>query len=66
MLTWEDSYAISRALHAKFPDADLENVSLEMIYTWTLALEGFVDEPELANDDLLNAIFREWLELEME
>ena len=33
-----------------------------MIFRWTLDLPGFVDDPELANDDILAAIFQEWYE----
>lgn len=33
-----------------------------MIFRWTLDLPGFEDDPELANDDILAAIFQEWYE----
>ena len=62
MLTWEDSYALALALREKHPDVDLEDVSLDMIYHWTLELSEFVDDRELANDAILQAIFREWFE----
>jgi FeS assembly protein IscX len=61
-LTWDDSYAIATALRALFPDIDLEQVSLNMIYRWTLALPEFVDDPQLANDAVLAAIYQEWFE----
>ena len=61
-LTWEDSYTIARALAIAYPDVDLEEVSLLDIYHWTMALPDFVDEPELANDAILTAIFQEWFE----
>lgn len=32
------------------------------IYHWTLALPDFDDEPELANDAILAAIYQEWYE----
>ena len=62
MLTWDDSYAIALALCESHPDVRLEQVSLEMIYRWTLALPGFQDEGELANDAIISAIYQEWLE----
>ena len=62
MLTWEDSYAIALALRERHSDVNLENVSLDMFYRWTLALPKFEDDPELANDTILLAIFREWFE----
>jgi FeS assembly protein IscX len=62
MLTWEDSYAIALTLRDRYPDIDLEEVSLDMIYRWTMALPEFEDEGELANDLILQAIYREWYE----
>lgn len=61
-LTWEDSYAIARALSKSQPDINLEEVSLMMIYKWTLNLPGFDDDPALANDAILEAIYQEWYE----
>lgn len=61
-MTWDDSYAIAQALSQSNPEIDLEEVSLMMIYDWTLDLPGFADDPELANDAILAAIFREWFE----
>ncbi|RPI83557.1 MAG: Fe-S assembly protein IscX [Chloroflexi bacterium] len=61
-LTWDDSYAIALALIEKFPIIDLEEVSLQMIYRWTIELPGFCDEPELVNDGILAAIYQEWFE----
>jgi FeS assembly protein IscX len=62
MLTWDDSYAIALVLREQRPQTDLESVSLEMIYRWTVALPEFDDDPALANDDILAAIVQEWLE----
>ncbi len=61
-LTWDDSYAIARALRTKYPGVNLEDVSLNMIYRWTIALEGFDDDPEMVNDVILSAIYQEWFE----
>lgn len=61
-LTWDDSFAIARALIQQFPDISLEEVSLSMIYRWTVSLPGFQDDPELANDAILAAIYQEWFE----
>jgi FeS assembly protein IscX len=62
MLTWDDSYAIARALRQQHPQIDLAEVSLEMIYHWTLDLAEFSDDRELANEAILMAIYQEWLE----
>jgi FeS assembly protein IscX len=61
-LTWDDSFAIAQVLRNRFPSIDLEEVSLNMIYRWTVELPGFDDDPQLANDSVLAAIYQEWLE----
>jgi FeS assembly protein IscX len=61
-LTWEDSYAIARALMERHAELPLEQISLSMIYRWTLALPNFDDDPQLANDAILEAIYQEWIE----
>jgi FeS assembly protein IscX len=62
MLIWEDSYAIARTLKSMHPNIDLGAVSLEMIYHWVVALPEFEDDRELANDEVLAAIYQEWFE----
>ena len=61
-LTWEDSYAIAKALMAAHAEADLASVSLNDIFNWTLALPEFDDDPQICNDAILMDIFREWYE----
>lgn len=61
-LSWEDTFAIARALSKSHPGISLDNVSLMTIFDWTMALPEFSDDPELANDDILAAIFQEWYE----
>jgi FeS assembly protein IscX len=61
-MTWEDSFSIAQALKHLYPDLDLKVVSLEHIYHWTLNLPGFDDDPELANENILNDIYQEWYE----
>lgn len=66
MLNWEASYAIALALHVGHPGVDLEDVSLEMLLRWTLALPNFNDDPELANEEILLDIYKIWLEEKLE
>lgn len=61
-LNWESTFAIALALKSSHPQADLVNVSLGDIYNWTLALEGFDDDPALVNDEILSAIYQDWFE----
>ena len=62
LLNWESIYAIALALKAAHPKMDMENVSLQMIFDWTVALPTFEDDPALANDDILAAIYQDWFE----
>jgi FeS assembly protein IscX len=61
-LSWDDSYAIALALHKQYPHLPLEEVSLGMVFRWTLELPAFQDDPELANEAILSAIYQEWFE----
>jgi FeS assembly protein IscX len=61
-LYWDGPYAIARRLIAAHPLADLSQVTLNMLYNWVIALPEFKDDPQLANDDLLEAIYQEWYE----
>jgi FeS assembly protein IscX len=61
-LNWESTYALALELKAAHPKIRLEDVSLQMIFKWTLALPNFEDDPALANDDILAAIYQDWYE----
>jgi FeS assembly protein IscX len=61
-LHWEATYAIALALQEAHPQQNLETVSLQMIYHWVTSLPQFDDDPSLANDEILAAIFQDWFE----
>jgi len=61
-LTWEDSYAVALALIQRYPEKNLEEVSVGMLYHWVISLPGFADDPDLANDEILVAIYHTWIE----
>jgi FeS assembly protein IscX len=61
-LTWESTYAIAMELRRQYKDANIEEVTLQQIYKWTLELSEFEDDPALANDDILYAIYQDWFE----
>lgn len=61
-LTWEASYAIALELRRQHPDVSIEAVTLQQIYDWTVNLSEFEDDPLLANEDILYAIYQEWYE----
>lgn len=61
-LNWESTYAIALELRRQHPDVNFEELTLQNIYTWTLQLPEFEDDPALANDDILYAIYQDWFE----
>jgi FeS assembly protein IscX len=61
-LYWDAIYEIVLALKARYPNQNLEDVSYGDIFRWTIDLPNFADEPELANDEILAAIYQEWFE----
>jgi FeS assembly protein IscX len=61
-MNWEATYAIALELKRKYKDVNIEEVTLGQIYTWTLALPEFDDDPQLANDDILRSIYQDWYE----
>ena len=61
-LTWETSYAIAIELKRLYPDVNLDQISLQQIYVWTLQLGDFEDDPALCNDEILSSIYQEWYE----
>jgi FeS assembly protein IscX len=61
-LNWESTYSIALELRRQHPNVKLEDVTLGQIYKWTLQLPEFEDDPSLANDDILYAIYQDWFE----
>jgi FeS assembly protein IscX len=61
-LNWESTYAIALELRRQHPEINIEEVSLQQIYQWTIQLSEFEDDLALANDDILYAIYQDWFE----
>lgn len=59
---WESTYAIALELKRLHKDVNIEEVSLQQIYHWTIELSEFEDDPALANDGILYAIYQDWYE----
>ena len=62
MISWDDSYTIAQELRKKYPNVRLDEVSLNMIFEWTLDIPGFDDDPDMVNDEILLSILQEWYE----
>jgi FeS assembly protein IscX len=61
-LYWETSYEIVLDLMRVYPDVNVDEVGLEQLYQWIIALPDFEDDPALVNQGILNSILREWYE----
>jgi FeS assembly protein IscX len=61
-LNWESTYAIALELRRRHKDVNIEDVTLKQIYEWAVALPEFEDDPSLANDEILYAIYQDWFE----
>ena len=61
-LNWESTYAIALELRRQHPEINIEEVSLQQIYQWTIQLSEFEDDLSLVNDDILYAIYQDWFE----
>jgi FeS assembly protein IscX len=61
-LYWESSYALVRALMDAHPNVDFETLGIAQIFEWIVALPGFVDDPALAHDEMLEEILSQWYE----
>jgi FeS assembly protein IscX len=61
-LYWDNSFEIVLELMEQYPDVDIESVGIEQLYHWIISLPNFADDPEMANEAILNDILREWYE----
>jgi FeS assembly protein IscX len=62
-LNWESTYELALALRHDHPGADLQDVTLDQLFEWIMALAEFADEAALCNDEILQSIFQEWYEV---
>ncbi|MHB8626555.1 MAG: Fe-S cluster assembly protein IscX [Aggregatilineales bacterium] len=61
-LWWESSYEIAQRLMAIHPQVHADDVGLQQVFDWVIALPEFADDPALVNDGILQDILREWYE----
>ena len=61
-LYWDAIYEVVLALKVHYPHETLDALSLGELFQRVVALPGFADDPELANDEILAAIYQEWFE----
>jgi FeS assembly protein IscX len=61
-LYWEPTYEIVLALMAAHPNVDVNNVGMQQLMDWIVALPNFADDPAIVSEELLRTILREWYE----
>ncbi len=61
-LYWEPTYDIVLALMAAHPEVDVNDVGMQQLFEWIVALPNFADDPRIVSDELLRDILREWYE----
>ena len=61
-LSWDSPYAVALALIEAHAELNVEDIGYEQLVTLVTALPNFIDDPELANEKLLDDIIRDWYE----
>ena len=61
-LYWDATYEIVLSLIDNHAEANLDTMGLQQLYELIVALPGFADDHELANEGILTEILREWYE----
>ena len=61
-LRWTDVREIAIALEQAHPDADVVNLRFTDLWKWVRDLSEFDDDPNRANEKILEAIQMAWLE----
>lgn len=61
-LYWESSYEIVLQLIETYPRIDLDQLGINQLLEFIIALPDFSDDVALASDDILTEILREWYE----
>ncbi len=59
-LHWNDFSRMVRALHSAYPDVDPLDLSISKLFKMILNLPGFDDDPEAANEEILEKLQMAW------
>lgn len=62
-LHWNDFSRMVRALHSAYPDVDPLDLSISKLFKMILNLPGFDDDPEAANEEILEKLQMAWHEV---
>jgi FeS assembly protein IscX len=61
-LKWSDARGLALALDDAHPDVDPRFLNLADLRDWVLVLGGFDDDPDLGEEEALEAIQTAWIE----
>ena len=61
-MKWTDVQAIAEALYDAHPDIDPKVIRFTDLHAWVMALDGFNDEPNNSNENILEAIQQIWID----
>ena len=61
-LDWDSAYEIVLELIERYPDVDINGLTLDELFKRITALPDFVGDPAWVNDKILRDILREWYE----
>jgi len=60
-MKWTDIQDIAIELYEKHPDVDPRYIRFTDLHAWTMALDGFDDDPDHSNEKILEAIQSAWI-----
>lgn len=62
MMKWTDTLDIAIELYEKYPDVDPRYIRFTDLHRWVTELEGFSDNPDKSNENILEAIQMAWID----
>jgi FeS assembly protein IscX len=61
-IRWTDINEIAISLEEKFPEVDILKIRFTDLWKWVQELPNFKDDPQHANEKILEAIQMAWLD----
>ena len=60
-MKWSDTQRIAEELVDQYPDVDPLSVRFTDLHDWICKLDGFDDDPNRSNEQVLEAILMAWI-----
>ncbi len=61
-MKWSNTLEIAEALFDKHPEIDPKTIRFTDLMAWTMALDGFNDDPKHCGEKILEAIQLAWID----